>query len=193
MSHFFAYMARMKLIARWPLMRNSYVENIQEHSLQVAMLAHALALIKNKYFEGTINPERVALLAMYHDASEVITGDLPTPVKYYNKEIKTAYQAIESEAEKQLVKMLPDDFQEDFHRIFTMENDGNAHVIVKAADTLSAYLKCVEEVGMGNHEFTQAKMALEKKLKEMALPEVSYFLETFVDSFSLTLDEISKS
>ena len=89
MSHFFAYMARMKLIARWPLMRNSYVENIQEHSLQVAMLAHALALIKNKYFEGTINPERVALLAMYHDASEVITGDLPTPVKYYNKEIKT--------------------------------------------------------------------------------------------------------
>lgn len=193
MSHFFAFLSRMKLIKRWPLMRNIQVENIQEHSLQVAMIAHHLALISNKKFGGDVDCNHVAVLGMYHDASEVITGDLPTPVKYFNEEIKQAFQAIEAQAEQSLLAMLPAEFQEDYRPLLQMQhNDMICRRLVKAADTLSAYLKVIEELTAGNHEFSRAKKYLEKKLTEFRqeLPEVDYFIETYVPSFKLTLDEL---
>ncbi|ANU36843.1 5'-deoxynucleotidase [Vibrio scophthalmi] len=157
-SHFFAHLARMKLIQRWPLMRSVSSENISEHSLQVAFVAHALALIKNKKFGGNLNPERIALLGMYHDTSEVLTGDLPTPVKYYSPEIAKEYKKIEAAAEKKLLAMLPEEFQQDFAPYLISES---AHkedeVIVKQADTICAYLKCLEELSAGNHEYALAK------------------------------------
>lgn len=193
MSHFFAFLSRMKLIKRWPLMRNIQVENIQEHSLQVAMIAHHLALIRNKKFGGDVDCNHVAVLGMYHDASEVITGDLPTPVKYFNEEIKQAFQAIEAQAEQSLLAMLPAEFQEDYRPLLQMQhNDMICRRLVKAADTLSAYLKVIEELTAGNHEFSRAKKYLEKKLTEFRqeLPEVDYFIETYAPSFKLTLDEL---
>ena len=190
MSHFFAYMSRMKYIERWALMRNSYSENIQEHSLQVAMIAHHLALIKNQYFNGQVNPERIAVCAMFHDASEVITGDLPTPIKYFNPEISNAYKDIEHFATQKLLNMLPNDFAERYQSIFEMDNHTETHHIIKAADSLSAYLKCLEEIASGNTEFRQAKKALELKIKSYQLPEADYFIKTYVPSFSLTLDDL---
>jgi 5'-deoxynucleotidase len=191
-SHFFAHLARMNLIQRWPLMRSVSKENISEHSLQVAFVAHALAVIKNKKFDGDANPERVALLAMYHDASEVLTGDMPTPVKYYNPDIAKEYKRIESAAEQKLLSMLPAEFQEDFAPFLLTESahqeDQN---IVKQADCICAYLKCLEELSAGNHEYVQAKKRLDKTLKERETPEMLYFLKTFAPSFELTLDEIS--
>ncbi len=191
-SHFFAHLSRMKLIQRWPLMRSVTQENVSEHSLQVAFVAHALALIKNKKFAGDINPERVALLAMYHDSSEVLTGDLPTPIKYYNPDIAKEYKKIEAAAEKKLLSMLPKEFQDDFAP-FVCSSDVSApeQKIVKQADTLCAYLKCLEELRAGNHEFELAKKRLEITLEERRSDEMDYFLATFVPSFSLSLDEIS--
>ncbi|MDP5253825.1 MULTISPECIES: 5'-deoxynucleotidase [unclassified Vibrio] len=191
-SHFFAHLSRMKLIQRWPLMRSVTKENVSEHSLQVAFVAHALALIKNKKFAGDINPERVALLAMYHDSSEVLTGDLPTPIKYYNPDIAKEYKKIETAAEKKLLSMLPEEFQDDFAP-FVCSTDVSVpeHKIVKQADTLCAYLKCLEELRAGNHEFELAKKRLEITLEERRSDEMDYFLATFVPSFSLSLDEIS--
>ncbi|MEI8634881.1 5'-deoxynucleotidase [Vibrio sp. PP-XX7] len=191
-SHFFAYLARMKLIQRWPLMRSVSTENISEHSLQVAFVAHALALIKNKKFGGTLNPERIAIQAMYHDASEVLTGDLPTPVKYYNPDIAKEYKKIEAAAEYQLLSMLPEEFQDDFAP-FILSHAANPEdtAIVKQADCICAYLKCLEELSDGNHEFSRAKKRLEVTLQERESPEMTYFLEKFASSFELTLDEIS--
>jgi len=191
-SHFFAHLARMKLIQRWPLMRSVSTENISEHSLQVAFVAHALALIKNRKFGGNTNPERIALLGMFHDTSEVLTGDMPTPIKYYNPTIAEEYKKIELAAEQKLLSMLPEEFRDDYaplldsHRI-----DKDDYTIVKQADSLCAYLKCLEELSAGNHEFAQAKKRLEKTLSERSSPEMEYFLDTFVDSFNLTLDDIS--
>ncbi|MCW8092030.1 5'-deoxynucleotidase [Alteromonas sp. ASW11-130] len=191
-SHFFAHLARMKLIHRWPLMRNVRIENVQEHSLQVAMVAHALALIKNRFFEGQLNPERIATLAMFHDVSEVLTGDLPTPVKYFNPAIKEEYKKIESAAEQALIDMAPEAFKEDYARLI----DGAHHseeeaFVVKAADVICAYLKTLEELAAGNREFMVAKKRLDKMLKEYHSPEVDYFLTQYVPSFSLSLDEIT--
>ncbi|ALM90753.1 MULTISPECIES: 5'-deoxynucleotidase [Alteromonas] len=192
-SHFFAHLARLKLINRWPLMHNVRTENVQEHSLQVAMVAHALALIKNKFFGGTLNAERIATIAMFHDVSEVLTGDLPTPVKYYNPDIKHEYKKIEKIAENILIDMAPDAFKEDYASLI----DANFHTeeeafIVKAADVLCAYLKTLEELSAGNQEFKLAKKRLDKILKEYHSDEVDYFLTRYVPSFSLSLDEITQ-
>ena len=192
MSHFFSYMARMKHIKRWGLMRNTREENIQEHSLQTAMIAHALALIKNALFDGSVDAQRVMALAVFHEAGEVITGDLATPIKYFSPEIKTAYKEIEHIAERKLVKMLPEKLRSEYSAlILHRENDAEAFAIVKAADKICAYLKCVEELSAGNTEFTQAKNAITEAIEQMNRPEVTYFMETFVPSFSLTLDEMS--
>ncbi|MCG3729811.1 5'-deoxynucleotidase [Vibrio cincinnatiensis] len=191
-SHFFAHLARMKLIQRWPLMRSVSKENVSEHSLQVAFVAHALAVIKNKKFGGTLNPERIALLAMYHDSSEVLTGDLPTPVKYFNPEIAKEYKKIEACAEQRLLEMLPEELQPDFEPfLLTTSAHPEDAAIVKQADSLCAYLKCLEELSAGNHEYALAKKRLDVTLKERHTPEMAYFLETFAPSFELTLDEIS--
>lgn len=191
-SHFFAHLARMKLIQRWPLMRSVSSENISEHSLQVAFVAHALALIKNKKFDGQLNPEHIALLGMYHDTSEVLTGDLPTPVKYYNPDIAQEYKKIEAAAEKRLLSMLPEEFKEDFAPfLISGTASKEEQSIVKQADTICAYLKCLEELSAGNHEYEQAKRRLQETLEQRKSPEMDYFLTTFAPSFELSLDEIS--
>jgi 5'-deoxynucleotidase len=191
MSHFFAYLSRMKFIRRWGLMHNTYPENIQEHSLRVAMVAHALAVIRNRLFAGNVNEERTALVALYHDAGEVLTGDLPAPVKYFNPEIKNAYKEIEAAAASRLLDMIPEALKADYQRLlFTDEADQEPRQLVKAADKLCAYLKCLEEIGAGNQEFAKAEKALRANVEELDLPEVRYFLNTFVPSFRLTLDEL---
>jgi 5'-deoxynucleotidase len=191
-SHFFAHLSRLKLINRWPLMRNVRTENVSEHSLQVAFVAHALAVIKNKKFNGDVNPERIALLAMYHDVSEVITGDLPTPTKYYNPQITIEYKKIEKIAQHKLLNMLPEELQDDFKTL--IDDDFYSEVeknIVKQADALCAYLKTIEELSAGNNEFKLAEQRLKETLSERNSPEMDYFLDVFLPSFSLSLDEIT--
>ncbi|MGF1864684.1 5'-deoxynucleotidase [Enterovibrio norvegicus] len=191
-SHFFAHLARMKLIYRWPLMRNVFNENISEHSLQVAFVAHALSLIENKKFGGSTTPERVALLAMFHDCSEVLTGDLPTPIKYFNPAIADEYKKIERIAEDKLVSMLPEEFRDDYRPLIDSDSiDQEEYRIVKQADAICAYLKCLEELSAGNHEFEQAKRRLEKTMKDRSSDASEYFMSTFASSFTLSLDEIS--
>jgi 5'-deoxynucleotidase len=191
MSHFFAYLSRMKFIRRWGLMHNTYPENIQEHSLRVATVAHSLAIIRNRLFTGNVSAERTALLALYHDAGEVLTGDLPAPVKYFNPEIKNAYKEIEAAAARRLLNMIPEPLKADYQGLFFAgDADREPRELVKAADKLCAYLKCLEEVGAGNQEFAKAEKALRASVDELDLPEVCYFLETFVPSFQLTLDEL---
>ncbi|WP_299496779.1 5'-deoxynucleotidase [uncultured Shewanella sp.] len=193
MSHLFAHLARMKLIQRWPLMYNVRTENVQEHSLQVAMVAHVLALISNKKFDGNINPEHAATLALFHDASEVITGDLPTPVKYFNKDIEAEYKKIEAIAEHRLLEMVPDEFKSDYQPLLCSEFQDEAYrPLIKAADKLCAYLKCLEEQRAGNTEFDSAKKRLEHSLAQTHLPEVHYFIEHFIPSFTLNFDEINR-
>lgn len=188
-SHFFAYISRMRYISRWALMRNTAPENVQEHSHQTAVLAHALAVIRNEKFGGMIDPGEVAVAALYHDASEIITGDLPTPIKYYNPAIKTAYRAVEAVAEDKLISMLPEELRPEYEEILKMP-DPEVRELVKAADKLSAYIKCVEEVKAGNNEFRNAAAQTKAALEASRLPEVRYFLDTFMPSFSLTLDEL---
>lgn len=189
MSHFFAYLARMRFINRWALMRNSYTENIQEHSHQVAVLAHALAVIRNRYFGGRVDPGAVAVAALYHDAGEILTGDMPTPIKYYNPEIRDAYKQVESVACDKLLGMLPEELQPDYEEILRPV-DGEIQELVKAADKLSAYVKCVEELKAGNLEFKKAAEQTAAALDSYQMPELDYFREHFVESFRLTLDEM---
>ena len=192
MSHFFAYISRMKYIKRWGLMRNTREENIQEHSLQTAMIAHALALIKNKLFGGKVNPDRIMAYAVYHEAGEVITGDLATPIKYYNPEINKAYKQIEAVAVKKLLDMLPEELKGSYAGLLELQSaNQEERAIIKAADKICAYLKCMEELKAGNGEFKKAKGTIEKELKQNPLPEVKYFLQEFVQSFDLTLDELN--
>lgn len=190
-SHFFAMLSRMKYISRWGLMNNTKNENISEHSLQVAMLAHFLVLMHNKNTADNLNGERAALLGAYHDASEIITGDLPTPIKYYNPQIIESYKAVEEMAENKLVSMLPQEYQAEYKEIlsFQGQQDKELKKYVKAADKLSALVKCIEEIRMGNDEFKQAKATIEKSLIQMNMPEVDTFMRDFLPSFSLTLDE----
>ncbi|MBP3508701.1 5'-deoxynucleotidase [Oscillibacter sp.] len=188
-SHFFAYISRMRFIQRWALMRNTAPENVQEHSHQVAVLAHALAVIRNEKFSGTIDPGAVAVAALYHDASEILTGDMPTPIKYDNPAIQHAYKEVEAVAEKKLLHMLPQELQSVYAPILT-HADPEVERLVKAADKLSAYIKCVEELKAGNTEFREAAAQTRKALEGYGLPEVDYFLDAFMDSFSLTLDEL---
>ena len=188
-SHFFAYISRMRFIQRWALMRNTAPENVQEHSHQVAVLAHALAVIRNEKFGGAVDPGQVAVAALYHDDSEILTGDMPTPIKYDNPAIQHAYKEVEAVAEKKLLHMLPQELQSVYAPILT-PTDPDVERLVKAADKLSAYIKCVEELKAGNTEFREAAAQTRKALEGYGLPEVAYFLDTFIDSFSLTLDEL---
>ena len=188
-SHFFAQLSRMKLIYRWPLMRNIQKENISEHSLQVAMVAHALALISNRKFGTTLDTGHIALMAMFHDATEILTGDLPTPIKYYNPEIKSAYKQIEAVSCEKLLALLPPELQAGY-RPLLFESDPGTAKIVKAADKLSAYIKCVEELKAGNSEFEAAARQTRQALCDMQLPCLDYFMAHFLDSFQLTLDEL---
>lgn len=189
--HFFAYLSRMKYICRWGLMRNTQPENIQEHSLQVAVIAHALAMIRNRFYGGNVNPERVAVLGMYHDCNEIITGDMPTPIKYFNPEISQAYRNVEELAKRKLLSMLPEELADGYAPIlFHEEGEPETWQLVKAADRISAYIKCLEEVKAGNREFKKASESILRSIQEIRLPEVDYFLEHFLPSFSLTLDEL---
>lgn len=190
-SHFYAMLSRMKYINRWGLMNNTKYENLCEHSLQVAMIAHCLVLIHNKRFDGNLNPERAAVLAIFHDSTEIITGDMPTPIKYFNPEIKNAYKEIENTASDKLVSLLPDDFKEDFEGILKMqgENDDKIEKFVKAADKFSALIKCIDELRMGNAEFSKAKETIENAIHNMNMPEAEVFEEEFLPSFYLSLDE----
>lgn len=193
MRHFFAYLDRLRLIRRWGLMRNTVPENDMEHSMQTAMIAHGLAVLGRARFRSAVSPERVLALALYHDAGEVITGDLPTPVKYKNPAIQDAYRAIEQNARQQLMDMLPPDMRADFAPYVTPDEESEEWRLVKAADRISAYLKCVAEEKMGNGEFTQAKTAILESLEQCPLPEVRAFMDEFVPSFSLSLDDLSRS
>ncbi len=188
--YFFPMIARMRYINRWGLMRNTFQENIQEHSHTVAVLAHALAVIENKYFGGQIDPGAVAVAALYHDASEILTGDMPTPIKYDNPDIQGAYKQVESVAEQKLLSMLPEDLRPDFEEAVTMP-DPEIYALVKAADKLSAYLKCVEEVKAGNAEFKKAKEQTYAALLQNACPALNYFMDHFLEGFELTLDELN--
>ena len=189
-SHFFAYLARMRFIQRWALMRNTSPENVQEHSHQVAVLAHALAVIRNEKFGGDVDAGAVAVAALYHDATEILTGDMPTPIKYYNPEIRGAYKAVEAVAGDKLLSLLPQEFQTTYRPILQPQ-DETVEQLVKAADKLSAYIKCVEELKAGNAEFRQAAEQTLEALKGYGLPEVDYFMEHFLPAFGLTLDELS--
>ena len=191
MNSFFAYMSRMKFIKRWSLMKSVNEENIAEHSAQVAHIAHALALIKNKFYGGTLNADRIATLALYHESSEVITGDLPTPIKYYNPKIRTAYKEIEGAANQKLLSMLPEELREDYLPIIEHDSESYEYKLVKIADKISAYVKCVEELKSGNHEFAKAEITLKNDIDTyLDMPEVEYFCTHFLEAFSLTLDEL---
>ena len=189
-SHFFAMLARMKYINRWALMRNVQEESICQHSMETAAFAHALALIKNRLYGGNVNADRATLLALYHDMPEIITGDLPTPVKYFNEDMREIYSQIEDNACAKLLSMLPDELKDDYSPLFFKEEeDEYLWKIVKAADKISALTKCLEEQKAGNREFDSALVSTEKSIREMKMEEADYFLDTFIKSFTLTLDE----
>ena len=185
-------MGRMKYIDRWALMRNSITENISEHSQEAAIIAHALCLIGNKRLGKSLNADRAAVIGLYHDATEIITGDMPTPVKYFDDEIRSAYRRIEDDAAEKLLKRLPEDLREEYAKILQPETseDGYLLLLVKAADKLSALIKCMEEEKAGNREFEKAERATRDKLVLMKLPEVDIFLEEFLPAYSGTLDEL---
>ncbi|MBQ9197105.1 MAG: 5'-deoxynucleotidase [Clostridia bacterium] len=190
--HFFAYMNRMKYIRRWGLMRNTKIENDMEHVFQTAMIAHAIALLGNNRYERHYDAEHIAVLGMYHDASEVITGDLPTPIKHNNPAIKKEYHKLESIAQKRLLTMLPADIMPDYEPLIEPDESTEEWRIVKAADKISAYIKCTEERSAGNREFLQAEETTLASIRKIDLPEVQDFMDEFVPGFSMSLDEISK-
>jgi 5'-deoxynucleotidase len=191
MFHFYAMLSRMKYINRWGLMRNTRSENLCEHSFETAVLAHALAVLRNTRFGGHADPERTATLALFHDATEILTGDLPTPIKYYNPQIRAAYREVESVAQNKLLSFLPDDLKPSYASVLTAQGDGDEALLplVKAADKLSAIIKCMEESRMGNTEFTKAEASLLLAVRAMHLPEADCFVEEFLPSYRLTLDE----
>lgn len=193
MNHFFAYLDRLRLIRRWGLMRNLAPENDMEHSLQTAMIAHGLAAIANSRYGKHIDERTVVTLAIYHDVSEVITGDLPTPVKYKTPEIQDAYRSLESNAKQRLCEMLPDDLRPSFAPWLQPDETSQEWRIVKTADRISAYLKCLEEEKLGNCDFRSAKETILRSIEESPLPEVQDFLREFIPSFSLSPDEISRN
>ena len=190
MHKFFAFLNRMKYIKRWSLMRSIREENIMEHSHQVAVIAHALGIINNKIFDGDLDVNKIVLLAQYHEAGEVITGDLPTPIKYFNPEIKTAYKDLEKQASERLLKMLPETLEEEYRKYVLPDTSSEEYKMVKYADRLSAYLKCVEETRAGNSEFKKALKSIGDELKKCGSKEVQYYLKEFAPAFDLTLDEL---
>ena len=188
-NRFYAVMSRMKYIYRWGLMRNTRPENLSEHSLEVAQIAHALALLSRLRLGGSADPDAAAVAAMYHDTSEILTGDLPTPIKYRNNEIKTAYKQIEAAAEEELTALLPEDFRPTFDSVY--HPDPEIARLVKAADKLSALIKCTEEQNSGNREFDSAGQSVLQAVHDLHCPEAELFLEEFMPAFSMTLDEQS--
>lgn len=191
---FFAMLSRMKYIDRWALMRNSYTENISEHSLEVSILAHGLAVIGNRRLGKQLDANRAAVIAAFHDCTEIITGDMPTPIKYLNSDIKTAFKDIEDQAARHLIEMLPEDLRNDYEDIFfpgAREDDAYLCRLVKAADKLSALIKCMEEEKMGNYEFSSAGRILRESVEEMQLEEVRIFMQEFLPAYSKTLDELN--
>ena len=189
-ENFFAYVSRMRYIERWSLMRNSLPENIQEHSHMVAVIAHALGVIRRDVFGQECNPDECATVALYHDFSEILTGDLPTPIKYHSAEIQDAYKQVEQLACDKLLATLPEELKGAFTPILGGEAEQRLHDIVKAADKLSAYIKCIEERKAGNNEFLSAEKSTRAILDASPLPEVRYFIEHFIPAFELTLDEL---
>lgn len=189
-EHFFAYISRMRYIGRWSLMRNSLPENIQEHSHMVAVLAHALGIIRRDVFHKPCNPELAATVALFHDSSEILTGDLPTPIKYHSKEIRDAYKQVEALACHKLLETLPPELRLSYEPLLSGEAQREVGDLVKAADKLSAYIKCIEERKAGNNEFLSAEEQTKKMLEGYEMPEVEYFLNHFIPSFELNLDEL---
>ena len=190
MFKFFAFIDRMKFIKRWSLMRSVREENIMEHTEQVAVIAHALALISNKIYNKNVDVSKTVLMAQYHEVSEVITGDLPTPIKYFNPEIKTAYKDLEKGACEKILNMLPSELKGEYEQFVLPNTSCYEYKLVKYADRLSAYLKCVEELKAGNKEFKKAKDSIEKELKNSGNEEVEYYLKEFASAYELTLDEL---
>ncbi len=186
-SNYYAVLSRMKNIYRWGLMRNTRRETLTEHSYEVAVISHALAVINKERLGGNADPQLCATAALFHDTSEIITGDMPTPVKYHNPEIRDAYKRVEKIAEDKLISMLPEDLRKEFLPLYSP--DEQTRKIVKAADRISALIKCIEETEMGNKEFKAAKKSIEKSVKELNMKEADIFLSEFIDGFSLTLDE----
>ena len=189
-ENFFAYLSRMRYIGRWSLMRNAMQENIQEHSHMVAVIAHALGVIRRDVFGVACDPEEYAAVALYHDCPEILTGDLPTPIKYHSREIREAYSQIEQLACDKLLDTLPEALRGSFEELLSGEKARRCRDLVKAADKLSAYIKCIEERKAGNDEFLSAEKQTRAILESSALPEVDYFLEHFIPAFELTLDEL---
>lgn len=191
MYHFFAMLSRMKYISRWGLMRNTRNENVCEHSLETALVAHALATVGNRKFGKSYSPERAAMLALLHDASEIITGDMPTPVKYHSEEIRKAYAEVEERALEHLVTMLPPELREDYRSLMTMtgEEDKELKALVKAADKISALIKCAEERSTGNRDFSTAEKSIRESVEKLQLAEADYFLQEFLPSYGLTIEE----
>lgn len=192
MRHFYAYLSRLKLISRWGLMRNTQKENDAEHSFQAAIIAHGIAVIAKERFHKEINPERVMAMALYHDAHEVITGDMPTPVKYHNPHIKREFANLEVLASGMLLNMLPEDLKKAYHPYLSPDETAYEWRLVKAADRICAYVKCVEEQKAGNQEFDQAKKSVQMGMDAIELPEVRAFIQEFVPSFGLSLDELNQ-
>ena len=190
---FFAYLSRMRYINRWGLMRNTFQENIQEHSHMVAVLSHALAVIRRDVFGKEADPGLAAMAALYHDAPEILTGDLPTPIKYYDPEIRDAYKKVEEFSAGKLLNMLPEELRPAFSPLLREDYDPDTKALVKAADKLSAHIKCLEELKAGNTEFQQAARQTLDALKDYGLPEVDYFLEHFQPAFGMTLDEMGRT
>lgn len=195
-NNFFALLSRMKYIERWALMRNSRQENLSEHVAEVSMLAHALCVIGNTRYGKNLDAAKAALIGLYHDASEIITGDMPTPVKYYNQDIRAAYKEVEKIAESRLLLKLPEDMRPAYEAIFRASDDENElymRKLVKAADKLSAYIKCIEEENAGNGEFRTAKASLRNVMTDLSaeLPEVRDFMKEFLPAYGQTLDELS--
>ncbi len=190
-SNFFAFISRMKYINRWGLMRSIKEENVSEHSLDVAVIAHALAIIQKKRLNMNTDPYKTVLYAIYHDASEILTGDLPTPVKYFNPAINKAYKEVEMSANRSLLEMLPDDFRDDYASVLVpRDEDAEIWKTVKAADKISAYIKCIEEEKSGNREFIKAKQSLLKEINNMDRQDVKIFMDEFLEGYGLTLDEM---
>lgn len=190
MSNFFAYLFRMKYIKRWSLMRSVREENIMEHTEEVVSLAHILAVIDNNIYGGNLDVGKAVLIAQYHEVGEVITGDLPTPIKYFNPEIKTAYKDLEFKACEKILAMLPEELKGEYEPFILPDTDSKEYKVVKYADRLAAYLKCVEEVKAGNSEFKKAKNSIGNELKKAKYPPLEYFFKNFADAFELSLDEL---
>ena len=190
--YFFAYVSRMRYITRWALMRNNFPENVQEHSHEVAVLAHLLATIRRDVFHGAIDPDACAVAGLFHDASEILTGDLPTPIKYHDANIRAAYKQVEQQACYRLINMIPVELRGSLSPVILMEVGDDGALLIKAADKLAALIKCIEERKAGNLEFSSAEVQTRRALQELHLPEADWFMERLLPAFECNLDELER-